>query len=461
MMMMRELPRVGGVAVQGEDEIASIGMCIGAVMAGARALTATSGPGISLYSENLGLAIMGEVPLVVVDVQRLGPATGGATTVGQGDVQFVRWGTSGGYPIIALAPSSIPDCYHLTMRAFDLAERFRCPVFLLTDKELNMTMNTVAVGDYVPAEVRPRPLPEGPGKPYRYQPADQVPPLRQYGAGETVRFTGSSHDERAFISKHPATVDALNRHLAAKIDDHRDEIDLVEADLEPGRRTLVVSYGVTAGAVREAVRRARRAGPPAVVAGVQEPVAGARGRAAIGGGGRGTGAGPRTEPGPVPPRGGAAAPGHARGRAEPGGRRDDHPRADPGSGEMTTTITPLATYRNDLPYPFCPGCGHSPILDALNAALGAPRDGPGQRGHRERHRLQRPQRPVLRHQRLPRPARAKHHLRHRHQAGPARPRRRGGHGRRRAPASAAPTCSTPPGATSGSRCWSSTTSTSA
>ena len=128
MMMMRELPRVGGIAVQGEDEIASIGMCIGAVMAGARALTATSGPGISLYSENLGLAIMGEVPLVVVDVQRLGPATGGATTVGQGDVQFVRWGMSGGYPIIALAPSSIPDCYHLTMRAFDLAERFRCPV---------------------------------------------------------------------------------------------------------------------------------------------------------------------------------------------------------------------------------------------------------------------------------------------------------------------------------------------
>ena len=260
MMMMRELPRVGGVAVQGEDEIASIGMCIGAVMAGARALTATSGPGISLYSENLGLAIMGEVPLVVVDVQRLGPATGGATTVGQGDVQFVRWGMSGGYPIIALAPSSIPDCYHLTMRAFDLAERFRCPVFLLTDKELNMTMNTVAVGDYLPAEVRPRPLPQAPGRPYRYQPAGQVPPLRQYGAGETVRFTGSSHDESAFISKHPATVDALNRHLAAKIDDHRDEIDLAEADLEPRARTLVVSYGVTAGAVREAVRRARREG---------------------------------------------------------------------------------------------------------------------------------------------------------------------------------------------------------
>ena len=260
MMMMRELPRVGGMAIQGEDEIASIGMCIGAVMAGARALTATSGPGLSLYSENIGLAVMGEVPLVIVDVQRLGPATGGATTVGQGDVQFARWGTAGGYPIIALAPSSIPDCYHLTMRAFDLAERFRCPVLLLTDKELNMTMNTVAVDEYAPAPVRERPRPQGPGTPYRYRPAGEVPPMRPYGGGEIVRFTGSSHDERAFITKHPPTVDDLNRHLAAKIEEHRDEIDLAEPDLQEGAFTLVVSYGVTAGAVREAVRRARRAG---------------------------------------------------------------------------------------------------------------------------------------------------------------------------------------------------------
>jgi 2-oxoglutarate ferredoxin oxidoreductase subunit alpha len=154
--MMRELPKAGGVAIQGEDEIASIGMCLGAAMAGARAMTATSGPGISLYSENVGLAIMGEIPLVIVDAQRLGPATGGATTVAQGDVQFVRWGTSGGYPIIALAPSSIPECYTLTLRAFDLAERFRTPVFLVTDKELNLTSNTVAVDGYARVPVRER-----------------------------------------------------------------------------------------------------------------------------------------------------------------------------------------------------------------------------------------------------------------------------------------------------------------
>ena len=125
--MTRELPKVGGVAIQAEDEIASIGMCIGAAMSGARVMTATSGPGISLYSENIGLAIMGEVPMVIVDVQRMGPATGAATTGAQGDIQFLRWSTSGGFPVIVLAPTNVVDSYNLTLRAFDLAERFRTP----------------------------------------------------------------------------------------------------------------------------------------------------------------------------------------------------------------------------------------------------------------------------------------------------------------------------------------------
>ena len=264
--MLRELPKVGGVAIQAEDELASIGICIGATMAGARAMTATSGPGISLYSENIGLAIMGEIPLVIVDVQRLGPSTGGATTVGQGDVQFVRWGTGGGYPIIALAPASIPDCYILTMRAFDLAERFRCPVFLLTDKELNMTMNTVEVDQYVDVPVRARKKyrakhnGEGIVAPYRYHPPDGVSPMAHYGEDVVVRFTGSTHDERAFITQHPPTVDALNRHLAAKIEEHVDEIEMVRADLEAGAETLLISYGITARAMCESVRTARAQG---------------------------------------------------------------------------------------------------------------------------------------------------------------------------------------------------------
>ena len=156
--MMRELPKTDGVAVQGEDEIASLGFCIGAALTGRRAFTATSGPGISLYSENIGLAIMGEVPLVIVDVQRMGPATGGATTAAQGDLQFIRWCTSGGYPVLVLCPASVADCYTLTMRAFDLAERFRCPAFVLTDKEVASTMDTVNVSEFVPIAVRERPV---------------------------------------------------------------------------------------------------------------------------------------------------------------------------------------------------------------------------------------------------------------------------------------------------------------
>ncbi|MBI5433810.1 MAG: pyruvate flavodoxin/ferredoxin oxidoreductase [Planctomycetes bacterium] len=289
MHILRELPKVGGVAIQAEDEIASIGMCIGATLSGSRAMTATSGPGLSLYSENIGLAIMGEVPLVIVDVQRLGPATGGATTVGQGDVQFVRWGTGGGYPVIALAPSTVAECYSLTRRAFDLAERFRCPVFLLTDKELDMTSVTVETESYERPPVRARAVLAAPvaraapvagaapvasatrganaapavianPPPYRYEPADGVSPLAQYGGDVLVRFTGSTHDERALITKAPSKVAALNEHLRAKIEQHADEIELVELDQDSGARTLLVSYGVTAGAMHEAVARLRAAG---------------------------------------------------------------------------------------------------------------------------------------------------------------------------------------------------------
>jgi 2-oxoglutarate/2-oxoacid ferredoxin oxidoreductase subunit alpha len=259
MQMMRELPKTGGVAIQGEDEIASIGMCIGATVSGARAMTATSGPGISLYSENIGLAIMGEVPLVIVDVQRLGPSTGAATTVAQGDVQFVRWGTGGGYPIIALAPSTVAESYWLTAKAFDLAERFRCPVFLVTDKELAMSLTTVDLDAYRQVDVRQRQTGAG-GAPYTYEPSDEVFPLHEYGRGDTVRFTGSTHNQDAYLTKDPPTIEALNRHLIAKIEDHRDEIEIVDADLQAGATTLIVGYGVTGAAVRAAVKAGRAAG---------------------------------------------------------------------------------------------------------------------------------------------------------------------------------------------------------
>lgn len=270
--MIRELPKAGGVAIQAEDEIGSISMCIGAAMTGARALTATSGPGISLYSENIGLAIMGEVPLVIVDAQRLGPATGGATTPGQGDVQFVRWGTSGGYPIIALAPSSVAECYSLTCRAFDLAERFRCPVFLLTDKEMFLSMSTVEVDGYEHPPVRARvgavaaPLhapglrPEESFMPYRTETPDQPPPFSPIGGPFITRFTGSSHDEHGFLTKDPGKVGRLNEHLRCKIEEHADEIAAATADLQEDASTLFIAYGSTARAMSEAAQTARFSG---------------------------------------------------------------------------------------------------------------------------------------------------------------------------------------------------------
>lgn len=264
--LITELPRIGGVAIQAEDEIASMGMCIGAAMAGAKSMTATSGPGISLYSENIGLAVMGEVPLVIVDVMRLGPATGGATTVGQGDVQFVRWGTSGGYPIIALCPTNPPECYSLTVKAFELAARFRCPVFLLTDREVVATMSSVEMEAYDPdsahldLKLTPKFAVGESFVPYQVAKADDVPTFSPYGGQKLVRFTGSTHDERGFLTKDPEKVAKLNQHLAAKIDAHRQKIELVTSDLQPGAKTLIVSYGITARSMLEAVAARRREG---------------------------------------------------------------------------------------------------------------------------------------------------------------------------------------------------------
>lgn len=292
--MLRELPKVGGVGIQAEDEIAALSICLGAAMTGSRCLTATSGPGISLYSENIGLAIMGEVPVVIVDVMRLGPGTGGATTVAQGDVQFVRWGTGGGYPIIALSPSSVSECYTLTQVAFDLAERFRTPVFLLPDKELIMSYATVDVADYVDATVRSRPLvpteapsvPGGNGSgtadrinvvtgrpdrrlrpeetylPYDFDPLDATPPTSPFGGPHITRFTGSSHDEHGFLVKDPGKVGRLNEHLRVKIENHRREIEFGQLNRAEGASTLFISYGSTARAMREAADRSRKANQP-------------------------------------------------------------------------------------------------------------------------------------------------------------------------------------------------------
>jgi 2-oxoglutarate ferredoxin oxidoreductase subunit alpha len=260
--MIQELPKVDGIAIQAEDEIASMGFCIGAAMTGKRVMTATSGPGISLYSENIGLAIMGEVPMVIVDVQRMGPATGGATTVAQGDIQFLRWGTSGGYPVIVLAPTNVPECYSLTCKAFDLAERFRVPVFLATDKETALTLTTVDVEEFKcpPSRTRENAPAGSEFIPYKVTEPDEVPLLSPYGGAHILRFTTSTHDEHGQLTKSPEKMRKLNERLAAKVESHVDEISLVTADMQPEAGTLIISYGVTAQAVKEAVGAARERG---------------------------------------------------------------------------------------------------------------------------------------------------------------------------------------------------------
>ncbi len=256
--MMAELPGLGGMAIQGEDEIASIGMCIGASITGEKALTATSGPGLSLYSENIGLAIMLEAPIVIVDCQRMGPATGAATKTGQGDIQFVRWGHSGGYPIIALAPESVTECYSLTAAAFDLAETYRTPVFVMLDKELSLSRETVDLEAVrLPEPVRRIPAPPGSSIPYDFKEPSDVPPFVPLDGSVMVRYTGSSHDERGELCGSKAVLGRFTRHFTEKIEAHAAEIAIAGHDGDPGARILVISYGITAGAAREAVARAR------------------------------------------------------------------------------------------------------------------------------------------------------------------------------------------------------------
>ncbi len=257
--MLNKLPRVGGVAIQGEDEIASIGMCIGAAMAGAKALTATSGPGISLYSENIGLAIIGETPLVIVNVQRQGPATGAATKGAEGDILFTRWCTSGGQPMIVLSPATVSEAYELTYRAFNLAEQYRVPVFLLTNKEVCVTRESVDLERVeLPQLVdRTRVTIGRPCLPYRFKELHEAPEFADIGGDQITRFTTSSHDEAGYLTSSPVVIQRMIDHYAAKIESAEEDIALVKQDIEADAETLIISYGITSRSVAVAVKKMR------------------------------------------------------------------------------------------------------------------------------------------------------------------------------------------------------------
>jgi 2-oxoglutarate ferredoxin oxidoreductase subunit alpha len=262
--MLELLPPRGGIVLQGEDEIASIGFCLGASMAGLKAMTATSGPGMSLYSEHISLAIGSEIPLVIVDVQRLGPSTGAATKGADGDIQFIRWGNSGGQPVIALAPVDVKDCYPLTVHAFNLAEQYRCPVFIATNKEISLTREIVDLDNLPLPDIRSRTMAQE-GKPYLpFLPAkgSNTPDFLPIGGDRIVRQTSSMHGTNGYITTDPEQIAQLQERLNKKLTSAVDSFTFYDDYLEPEADTLVITYGVTARSAKDAVNEMKRKGKP-------------------------------------------------------------------------------------------------------------------------------------------------------------------------------------------------------
>lgn len=255
-----ELPKRGGGFIQMEDEIASMGAIIGASLGGARAMTATSGPGFSLKQENIGFAAMSEVPCVVVNVMRGGPSTGLPTMVAQGDVMQARWGTHGDHPIIALVPNSVEETFHLTVRALNLADKYRTPVVLLLDEIIGHTEEKVQFPTEVEIVHRKRPtVPPEEYLPYA-QTEDAIPPMARYGDGYRFHVTGLAHDETGFPTNDSEHISALNHRLARKIDQARDDIvDVVYTSCEDAE-VLLFAYGSAARSANEALRVTREQG---------------------------------------------------------------------------------------------------------------------------------------------------------------------------------------------------------
>jgi 2-oxoglutarate ferredoxin oxidoreductase subunit alpha len=257
-VMARELPNIGGYYVQFEDELASISAVIGAAWAGARAMTATSGPGFSLMQENIGYACMTETPCVIIDVQRSGPSTGQATLPAQGDIMQARWGTHGDHDIIALAPSSAQECFGLVVRSFNLAEEYRTPVILLMDGEIGHLRERVTLPDPRTVErAERRKASEGED----VFGGATVPPMIEFGDGGFVHVTGSTHKENGLRDVQTQSVhDRLVRRLVAKIEQAREEIATVDVESEEDAGVGVLAYGATARPARGAVLRARGEG---------------------------------------------------------------------------------------------------------------------------------------------------------------------------------------------------------
>ncbi len=238
--MAAKLPKKGGVFIQMEDEIASMASIIGASWTGARAMTATSGPGFSLMMENIGYAVMTETPCVVINVQRGGPSTGQPTMSAQGDMMQVRFGSHGDIAIIALCPATVQEMFELTVSAFNLADKYRVPVFLMADETVGHMREKIIVPDKV-ERVERKPLVPG-TLPFKAA-ADLVPGFPQFGKGHHVHVTGLTHDERGYpAATNPKLHANLVQRLVDKIENAR--YDMADYDIiNPGARRVFIAYG--------------------------------------------------------------------------------------------------------------------------------------------------------------------------------------------------------------------------
>ncbi|MBP8672901.1 MAG: 2-oxoacid:acceptor oxidoreductase subunit alpha [Synergistales bacterium] len=261
--LAEELPKIGGRFIQMEDEIGGIAAAIGASIAGRKAMTATSGPGFSLKQENLGLAYMAEIPLVVVDIMRGGPSTGLPTRVSQQDVMQARWGTHGDHATIAYAPSSVQECFELTIAAFNASERFRQPVIILGDEVVGHMREKIVIPDAGSYQVANRKRPTvNPDDfvPYKPDPSDDIPPMASFGDGYRWHVTGLTHDEWGFPTDEPSEIETKIKRLVRKVNRFRKDIVRYEVFYGEDAKVLIVSYGSVARSSLRAVREARQKG---------------------------------------------------------------------------------------------------------------------------------------------------------------------------------------------------------
>jgi 2-oxoglutarate ferredoxin oxidoreductase subunit alpha len=271
--LARRLPEVGGTYIQMEDELGSMAAVLGAAWGGARAMTATSGPGFTLIMENLGLAVMTETPCVIVDVQRGSPSTGLPTGVGQSDVMQARWGSHGDYELVAYSPASCQEMFDLTVKAFNTADWLRIPVVILADEVIGHMTERVVIPEEpdIPRRERKRPaVPPGDSfLPYRADEDDLIPPMPEVAAGYRIHVTGLTHDERGYPTTDAAEHDRLVRRLSEKVTRHTDVIVEYEELMLEDADIVVIAYGCVSRSARQAVRIAREHG---IRAGLLRPI---------------------------------------------------------------------------------------------------------------------------------------------------------------------------------------------